>query len=291
MNYAQLREQAERVRQIPLEAVLARLGARPDWQDRSKWHTDQGTLSVTGTKFINWRSRVGGGGAIDLVLHLRRNDFKAAVAWLADNFPGGASHRADDESPATGLRLPKEVPENLVRVRRYLCQERALLPALLEPLIHAGSLYADERGNVVFLLRDGAGRPVGAELRGTTALRWRGLAPGSRKDRGYFSAGPPAVVATPVILCESAIDALSFVTLHPAAHCISTSGVASNPLWLPALLAHSRQVFCAFDSDEVADRHARTMLKLHPTIQRLRPDQHDWNDELCAGRHSALIRL
>jgi len=97
-------------------------------------------------------------------------------------------------------------------------------------------------------------------------------------------------VGLPNTYCESAIDALSFLTLHPAAHCISTSGAASNPRWLPGLLAQSRQVFCAFDSDEVGDRHARTMLELYPAIQRLRPDQHDWNDQLRGCGRSTAVR-
>jgi hypothetical protein len=75
----------------------------------------------------------------------------------------------------------------LERVRRYLVQERRLAPSLLEPLVQAGLLYADTHANAVFLLRDpSSGCPVGAELRGTTRPPWRGMAPGSRKDDGYF---------------------------------------------------------------------------------------------------------
>jgi hypothetical protein len=71
-----------------------------------------------------------------------------------------------------------------------LVQERKLPATLLKPLVQTGALYADARANAVFLLLDTATLPVGAELRGTTVSAWRGMAPGSRKDRGFF--GIPA---------------------------------------------------------------------------------------------------
>ncbi len=61
---------------------------------------------------------------------------------------------------------------------------------ILEPLIDAGKVYADPRGNAVFLMVAGKpNRPAGAELRGTGARVWRGLAPGTRRDAGYFWIG------------------------------------------------------------------------------------------------------
>jgi hypothetical protein len=75
-------------------------------------------------------------------------------------------------------------------VRRYLMRTRCVPPALFEPLVKAGTLYAEARGNAVFLLLDEAGLPVGAELRGTTAVCWRGMAPGSQKHRGFLGRRP-----------------------------------------------------------------------------------------------------
>ena len=75
------------------------------------------------------------------------------------------------------------------------------------------------QANAVFVLRDAATAAVVAELRGTTAWAWRGMAPGSRKDRGFF--GLPTTTSHAIVLCESAIDALSCHALHPASeHCI-----------------------------------------------------------------------
>ena len=62
---------------MPLENVLIYRGAVRDQRDKSKWHTEQGPVSVTGPKFINWQRGTGGGKAIDLVMHLADIDFRA----------------------------------------------------------------------------------------------------------------------------------------------------------------------------------------------------------------------
>ena len=118
---------------------------------------------------------------------------------------------------------------------------------------------------------------MGAELRGTGSLQWRGMAPGSRKDHGYFSI--PEDNRLPVILCESAIDAISCFALHPGHWCISTSGARPNPAWLASLIdqSPSRPVSCGFDADNTGDAMARAMNAFHPQVQRLRPARHDWN--------------
>jgi len=284
VSWAQTKQRAERVRQIPLAAVLPLLGAQPDRHDPAKWHTPSGPLSVTGMKFMNWRQGVGGGGAIDLVLHLTGLNFTAAVIWLCERFPAPEQAAGPRGAPEPVLRLPLAVKDRLGRVREYLSAERALDPALLEPLIAAGTLYADGRGNAVFLMRSPAGERVGAELRGTTLARWRGMAPGSRKELGCFSAGP--ATATQVVLCESAIDALSCLQLRPGTLCLSTAGAASRPAWLKPLLDEGREVFCGFDADAAGERLAQALLAFYPAIRRLRPSRHDWNDDLRSSSAS-----
>jgi hypothetical protein len=129
------------------------------------------------------------------------------------------------------LRLPQGDPRRLVRVRQYLTRRRGLDASLLEPLLESGQLYADGRANAVFVLVAGkVQRPVGAELRGTGPRVWRGMASDSDKDLGYFWIGARA--AREIVLCESAIDAISCFQLHPQRICISTSGVRADPSWL-----------------------------------------------------------
>jgi hypothetical protein len=292
VTWWQRRQAAQRLRGIALQRVLAVCGARRDPRDPHKWHTAQGTLSVTGAKFRNWTCDSGGGGAIDLVMHLQHLDFKAAVAWLSEHFGTRAPDPLAAPTPRLALTLPAAHPGHLPRVRHYLSQQRALPPALWEPLLQAGTLYADARANAVFLLRGKENRPVGAELRGTTATPWRGLAPGSQKDLGCFAvplwpcgAGGAVptnsqLAASPIILCESAIDALSCLALHPHCRCLSTAGARPDPRWLQPLLQQPGPIYCGFDADPTGDHMAAAMITLHPTVKRLRPPAHDWNDVL-----------
>jgi hypothetical protein len=292
MTLDQRRHLAWRLRALPLERVLPLCGGQPHPEDRRKWRTPLGTLSITGAKFMNWSLGVGGGGAIDLVIHLHRLDFKGALDWLASHFPQALPPPpAPAPPPASPLRLPPPAPSQLARVCDYLIAHRGLPARWVGSLIDSGSLYADAQANAVFLLRNPHHLPVGAELRGTAGTPWHGLAPGSRKDLGCFAIPllPPqggsqdqAQPRPAVVLCESAIDAISCLALHPHYWCLSTAGARPDPRWLPPLLDHSGPVYCGFDADPTGDAMAQTMIALHPRVQRLRPSRHDWNDVLRA---------
>jgi len=294
VNFDELRRRADAVRAVPLEAVLLARGAVRDGRDRHKWHTEQGPLSVTGEKFTNWHRSQGGGGAIDLVMHLDGVDFRTALVWLEDHLAAGPPASGQSATRASGkqsvvvekadvLRLPIPDDRRLDRVRQYLTRRRGLAVSVIEPLVESGKLYADSRANAVFLLVAGkVQRPVGAELRGTGPRAWRGMAPGTHKDLGYFWIG--AQGSREIVLCESAIDAMSCFQMHPQRICISTSGVRADPPWLDGLLARGYDIFCGFDADGPGDVAAASMIALYPAVRRLRPLAHDWNDILTSSR-------
>ena len=294
------RRQADAVRSIPLETVLTHWGAQRDRRDRHQWRTERGPLSVTGAKFFNWHRNEGGGGAIDLVMHLSGWDVQAAMGWLQQHLAAAAaaapatpacsppSSSGLDARGKPGPRLPVANRANLERVRHYLTEQRCLAAGVLEPLIEAGKLYADRRANAVFLMVAGkANRTIGAELRGTGQRMWRGLAPGTCKDAGYFWIG--AAGSDKLVLCESAIDAISCFQLHSTeihtgCICISTAGVRPDPPWLYPLMARGYDIYCGFDDDQSGNAASCQMIQQHPTIKRLRPPAHDWNDALVASR-------
>jgi hypothetical protein len=261
-----------------LAAVLEALEATADPCDPARWRTARGVLSVNGAKFINWNLGMGGGGAIDLVIHLRQVGFGHALEWLEEHFGVVTPPPSPTAPQVHSLSLPPPALDHWPRVRHYLVQERNLPTGLLDHLFQSGVIYADTRSNAVFLLLDTASGPVGAELRGTSSLRWRGMAAGSRKDAGFFSS--PAPTALAIVLCESAIDAISCQTLHPNYLCLSTSGARPDPAWLPKLIAQGLPVYCGFDADPTGDAMAQRMHDLHPSITRLRPAAKDWNDLL-----------
>jgi hypothetical protein len=285
MSFQEIRDRANCVRCIPLEAVLLETGARRDCYDKAKWHTAQGTISCTGMKFMNWSKDIGG-GAIDLSMHLNGFGFKAAVEWLWNRFPNCNRQEQIPTFGAAKLILPPRDCARIPGVNRYLITERALPASLVQLLIDSGRIYADNRGNAVFLPLGKENNPVGAEIRGVTAARWRGMAPGSSKDLGYFSVPNPG--STTVVLCESAIDAISCFVLYPNRLCISTSGARPSPRWLPSLINQGPEIYCGFDSDPTGNNMAQAMIVLFPGIKRLRPAQHDWNDVLKAHPYPPL---
>ncbi|MBN1268594.1 MAG: DUF3991 and TOPRIM domain-containing protein [Kiritimatiellae bacterium] len=296
------RERTDRLRALPLTDILRASDATPDPHDPAKWHTERGVISVNGAKFFNWSQATGGGGAIDLAMHLHRMNFKEAVDWLLSAcVPARAAGVAAGRPAQAGVRrfpvpqpntsleptqasrrlaLPVPAAGALPAIIGYLGGQRRLPLAHLQPLVDSGDLYADRNHNAVFLLRNKHNAPVGAELRGTGQETWRGMAPGSRKDNGYFALGPPCPQA--IVLCESAIDAISCRTLYPDRLCISTSGARDNPAWLPAMLARNPPAYCGFDADATGERMAQAMIARYPAVRRLRPPCHDWNDALRA---------
>jgi len=278
MNLEQMRTTTERLRNIPLPAVLLATGAAHDRYDKARWHTPKGVISVTGMKFFNWNGSVGGGGAIDLIIHLYGLDFKGALAWLSRHFPAGSAGPSFcTRSPAT-LKLPLPKIRKLPDVKQYLSAKRKISPAVIDYLIQCGDLYADDRNNAVFMMRATDTVLIGAELRGIGPHQWRGMAAGSRKDRGYFSIRNVCVEG--IILCESAIDAISCFVINPHYYCISTAGARPAPCWLEPLIRQYPKVYCGFDADPTGDTMADAMIKVYPSIKRLRPKQHDWNDML-----------
>lgn len=281
MKYREIRRLADRLRGIQPGEIIPLFGGVPHQYDKAKWNTAAGMISVTGMKFHNWNQDAGGGGAIDLVMHLGEMDFKSAVFWLRDHFHAANTLQSQLElqMQASGLRLPQESRSKWSQVLRYLTAQRHLPQTIIGSLCSRGTLYADRRGNAVFLhLSAENNQPTGAELRGTTATPWRGMAPGSRKALGYFSVGNPK--SETVIVCESAIDAISCLTVHPLALCISTAGVNPHPAWLPEMLRKHRKICCGFDADAAGDLMAQKMIRRHPEILRLRPTKQDWNQQL-----------
>ena len=310
------RHMADAVRSIPLADVLAKWGADRDRLDPSRWHTERGPVSVTdhatdGGKFFNWHAQHGGGGAIDLVMHLGNWNVATAICWLARHLgdPGRAissteasPYSTDDCKPThaspSSLRssiagakvkvrplcLPMADADNLPRVRRYLTEQRGLCPSIIRSLFTSGKLYADRRGNAVFPMVTGkAQRPIGAELRGTGQPVWRGLALGTRRDAGYFWIGQSlgsTSCSTTIVLCESAIDAISCYQLDQSRVCLSTAGARPDARWLAPLVSASYDIHCGFDDDQAGNTAGRQMIGRHPSIRRLRPPAHDWNDVL-----------
>lgn len=289
------RAQVDQLREIPLTQVAIELGLDPDPKDKRKWSDEDHTINITGSKFYDFKDMRGGGGAIDLVMQMERLNFSAAVEWLKNRF-GEAEvvqtvnkqvERTVDEHPREPFTPPELQEDQWQQVRDYLTGTRKLPGALVDRLHEAGLLYADEYGNAVFLRRSFAGEVTGAALRGTVGKNnsFKGLAPGTRRTGGWFmirgnqdEADDDATEK--VVVCESPIDALSYVTLHPSKQStlyLSTDGVGSVPV---EELRQTPQVVLAMDNDPAGEAMAERLRKELPQSERHTPVAKDWNEEL-----------
>lgn len=284
-------------RAIPLEDVLERFGARRAVNDpKRNWKLDGSRITVHGALFYDHLREAGGGGAIDLACHLGGWKFREAMAWLTGDGAllrvgrerlagaGSLASRASDASHF--LPPPVPAPGNLPRVRAYLCGERAIPAALVERGIARGEVFADARGNVVFVLRDERLNPVGYELRGTRGKPFHCVA-GERKGL-FFARLTRNREATFV---ESGIEALSYLALEPKRTAISTTGNSGELAEKLGrrLLDLGYALYAGFNADEAGDRMAQRLAeRLAGRIQRHRPESgvgKDWNDQLVARRN------
>jgi Protein of unknown function (DUF3991)/Toprim-like len=285
-----------RLREVPLEAVLERFGAQRDPQDpKRNWKSHAGRITLTEGKFFNHDQEQGGGGAIDLVMHLGGYKFAEAVAWLGGNVGREAAiqqyqveaekhaGRILDSTPSPKLEVPSPDPSKLDRVRHYLTDKRGIPEAVVENAIGKGRLWADKYANAVFALRDLEGNQVGAELRGTYDKPFHGVR-GERK--GLFFTGNSSTKTA--VFVESAIDAMSYQAMNPQTLVVSTTGSSRESLTEAATVLKDKgfKLIAGFDNDKTGERLTEALNQAAGgPVERQRPAVgKDWNDQLKVQR-------
>jgi len=301
-------------RQLDLRDTIQTLGGAQDRYDTHKWRVNDEHISINGERFYNHDRQSGGGGSIDLVMHVTGYTFRQAVAYL--NHEAGpelavaaaAQHGARErmaqgqEIVERGERAPFIQPQadedRWPQVRAYLVEQRQLPAGLVDELHERGTIYADGRANAVFLRTNEEGQAVGASLRGTLpGSEFQGLAYGSRRDEGHFSftIGTPERYSAPQYhITESPIDALSRAALIQRAGergeyvFLSNDGHGELPKrQIEEGLARQALVHCGFDNDAGGNTLWQQVKEAYPraeAIVRERPPSgaKDWNDALRA---------
>ena len=286
-----LKKSADLLRELPIDDVLKKLygamlvkGSKLN-DDSRKWRlNDEREVAVSAGKngADVWVEQGGKGqrGAINLVMHLERLDYKDAVRLLAEHYDASAitaertaqlsrQVKAEiEEIIQQPLKPPLPVPENWKRVRQYLVEIRALPEMFVDWMYMQRKIYADSKNNAVFPRERG-----GAFIRGTTDKKYfRTL--GNKNQGAYVIEG-----VGDVWLCESSIDALSIKAHSPDAHVISVSGnlIKLTELTIPI----GRKIISAFDNDHQGKNFTEEAIKLWPAIQIMKPPTgKDWNAAL-----------
>lgn len=311
-------ELAQKVRDFPLDKVVYELGLDPDPFDKHKWQNEGHIINITGSKFYDWKELRGGGGAIDLVMHLNQCDFKQAVTWLHDRFGEGATidavtyktRKIIQEKPVLKFTPPVPEQDKWQEVKKYLTRTRKLPSGLVDSLHEQGLIYADEKQNAVFIRRSISSnntpqnsprlpltasprqqQPVnfqitGASLRGTAGENntFKGLARGTKRSEGWFyflEGGQSSDPINRAVLVESPIDALSFAVLdrNDSRRTIYISTDGAGQI--PHEFLHQlRDVVVAYDNDEPGQLMSlKVMSQLKDAVRKL-PKAVDWNGEL-----------
>src|SRR5947209_2926587 len=130
MNRDEYRALFTQARHADLHDVMATLGGEPDRYDRRKFRVDGRHISINGEQFYDHDADRGGGGAIDLVMHVRQCNFNDAVTYLAGHV-GSSDHERQCEGPTPAdERRPFIPPQRDERswpqVRTYLIEERGI---------------------------------------------------------------------------------------------------------------------------------------------------------------------
>ncbi|QFS52996.1 MobV family relaxase [Nostoc sphaeroides] len=300
----ELELKTQQLRDLALEDVAWELGLH---NSQGKWKGHGHIINIDGPKFYDFApdQQKGGGGAIDLVMHVNQCNLRQAVVWLHERFgEAGAERAAIAKSrqvtaeiiqlePRDKFRLPVEDKAKWLAVSNYLTQKRGIPSNFVELLHKRGLVYADDQQNAVFVMRNLLEEPqaIGAFLRGTRGENntFLGYEKGTKRREGWFYfhlGGQSTNPVEKVVLLKSPIDAVSFAMLEyqrlgdvPPNRTLYMA--VDNPKSLPVeQLQNIPNLQVAFDSDDSGNASARVVKELLPQSFRIKCKADDWNQLL-----------
>ena len=272
----------DNLRQLEIAATCSLLGLERDPNDFKQFLGDGFRISFNGLKWYDHNANKGGGGAIDLTMHVKQLTFMVAANYLSGIAGEIATATPTNKTKTRASVTKPPIPDTskLPSVKAYLTGKRGLNHDLVQWCIDKGMIYADSRSNCVF--RYGT---QGAELRGTGDRQWRGIF--GVIEYGFIL---PAKKAAGVALLESAIDALSYRQLHRDVIAVSIAGNGNHKVINQAVSiakAKDLPVLSAFDNDDggdIADSILAEFAALNDVkVVQDRPEANDWNDNLTKG--------
>lgn len=173
---------------------------------------------------------------------------------------------------------------------RYLTQERGISEQTAKGF--AKDLALDRRGQVCFPTFDREGRYCGSDKRIPGRSDWKGFTQGGRREGLWQS---KVANAQRVVICESAIDCMSFHELKPqrGTDYISLGGSAlpdEKKAQLKQELSKYKEVVIATDRDVAGMRVAGEIRGMRRDARTDHPRGKDWNQELQNTRKQEKIK-
>jgi hypothetical protein len=281
------------MRSLPLESVAAALCLE---LVAASWRHEGHQIRINGTQFYDWNETQmkGGGGAIDLVMHVLRSDFKSAVAWLADQFGVVAAQIAGREyveATAQQVECPEFMPPIASspawpKMRADLVVQQ-LPGALLDQLHEQGLLYAGEEGNAIFLQRDLVTRSVTGAYR-LSGDGFSGTMLGSDRAKGRFywlRGGAATDAVQQVVVGQTPIDVLALGLMEPMPKVRTMYLSADGVLPLEYLRGFAaKRVRVAMNRDALGEGLVEQARAELPQVKQMQPEGVDWVESLQMGR-------
>lgn len=275
---------------VSLEVVASELGLQRSSKQPGRWKGAEHQLSIDGNKFYDHQARLGGTGIIRLIMHVRHCSYRKAIDWLTRTTQVSAIPSQRTVSVAPQLQPTFTPPvlddKHWPDVRRYLIESRSLPEDLIDSVHHLGALYADSKGNAVFLRTDGKGQVTGANLLETSQQRPKfELALLTQQDAGWFRFMQGEGKLTRAVLTQSPMDALSVAALEQPKEktlYISVDSAKAFPIHaLQKFMERGGIVSVAFGADKKGNLEASLIIESLPGATRLTPTQgSDWNKQL-----------
>lgn len=290
-------EQKQRAAAVDLEEFLRYRGERLIASGREKRLASDHSVTVRGNEWYD-HAQERGGHAVSFVQWFYGLNYPDAVTTLLGGELGTAYPSAKErvEEPPKPFALPP-VHKDMRRVYAYLVKHRGIDRSVVAHFAREKLLYEDaEYHNAVFVGIDENGVPRHAHKRSANSFgkAFRLNVEGSDPRHSFHHIGTDGSL----YVFEAPIDLLSYITLHPEdweTHSyVACCGTSIQPVL--KMLERAPQldtVLLCLDNDEAghtASQRMSTQLSDQYTVERLIPENKDWNDDLVKEIESEVTR-
>lgn len=286
MNYRYTEEEITEAHNTNLVRFLESQGEEiKQTGSRSYWFHNGEPISIKDNVWFNFYTQEGG-EAIAFVKEYFGVGFKDAVSLLIGKSASEIPKKEYVPKPKKPFVLP-ERNENSNRAFAYLVNTRGIDKEVVSTFMRCNLIYEDKHHhNVVFAGYSKNGEPKHAHMRGSgSETSFKMTTAGSDPSYSFHWKGND----NEMYLFEAPVDMLSYITLFPGDwknHTYAAACSVSDKVLFQCLTDNPNidTVHICFDNDEPGQKAAERILeKLSETgitVDILKPDLKDWNEDL-----------
>ena len=284
-------EQRQRAAAVDLEEFLRFRGEKLIPSGREKRLAKDHSVTVRGNEWYD-HAEERGGHAVSFVQRFYNLSYPEAVTMLLGGEVGTIYPSAAErvEEPPKPFVLPP-ANSNMRRVYAYLVKHRNIDRSVVAHFAREKLLYEDaDYHNAVFVGTDEDGVPRHAHKRSANSFgkAFRLNVEGCNPRYSFHHMGTDESL----YVFEAPIDMLSYITLHPEdwqRHSyVACCGTSIQPVAkMLERMPQIHTVLLCLDNDEaghLANQRMMAQLEADYTVERLVPENKDWNDDLTTVR-------